>query len=261
MDDAVSDTGPLLHLHEASFLRALGIFTCLCISPLVAEELASYRFELSLLRQVGVALRVEDVVEDSWREAMQAPALPPIQPADAQVLALARQDDFRRPVLTDDLALRRCLEAAGADVVGSVGQGKARPGQLSAQFMERLPIPDTPAGLHSHRVVTTIPLTPGIGMNPVAIAADPHSSLVYVANDGSADVTVLSGTDTLGMVAGLAEAGRMSYSLLGVHPTNGLAYAVEYVRDCLPDAYHYDLQVISATRVITTIPTAGATTR
>jgi DNA-binding beta-propeller fold protein YncE len=118
-------------------------------------------------------------------------------------------------------------------------------------------LPAPPAGLLSHRVVATIPLTPGIGMNPVAIAADPHSALVYVVNDGSADITVLSGTAALGMVAGLAEAGRMSYSLLGVHPTNGLAYAVERIPNCLPDAYHYDLQVISATRVITTIPVVG----
>lgn len=121
MDDAIGDTGPLLHLHEAGFLRALGIFTRLCIPPLVAEELASYQFDLSLLPQAGIALRVEAVAEDSWREAMQEPALPPIQPTDAQVFALARQNEFRHPVLTDDLALRRRLEAAGADVVGSVG--------------------------------------------------------------------------------------------------------------------------------------------
>ncbi|MGC8960771.1 MAG: hypothetical protein ACP5OO_13520, partial [Chloroflexia bacterium] len=33
--------------------------------------------------------------------------------------------------------------------------------------------------LSSHRIVATIPLTPGVGLEPRAIAADPRSPLVY----------------------------------------------------------------------------------
>ena len=102
-------------------MRASCIFACLSIPPLVAQELADYDFDLAWLGQVGIDCVVADVAEDSWRKVLQEPTAPPIQPADAQVLALARQDEFGHPVLTDDLALRRRLEAEGADVVGSVG--------------------------------------------------------------------------------------------------------------------------------------------
>jgi hypothetical protein len=44
-----------------------------------------------------------------------------IQPADAQVLALARADQGGRAVLTDDLALRRRRVAQGSTAVGTIG--------------------------------------------------------------------------------------------------------------------------------------------
>ena len=44
-----------------------------------------------------------------------------IQPADAQVLVLARLNRFRDPVLTDDLVLRRRLEDHQVLAIGSIG--------------------------------------------------------------------------------------------------------------------------------------------
>ena len=44
-----------------------------------------------------------------------------LQSADAQVLALAKSRGFSETVLTDDLALRNCVEQEGGSVAGSVG--------------------------------------------------------------------------------------------------------------------------------------------
>ncbi len=103
------------------------------------------------------------------------------------------------------------------------------------------------------RLVATIPLTPGIGQGPAAIAADRHSPLVYVANRDSHDITVVSGTRSLGMVATLHEGTSSNYSIqLQVHPANGLLYAVEEVPD-RNSLYTKNmmLQIISSTQAIT----------
>jgi predicted nucleic acid-binding protein len=44
-----------------------------------------------------------------------------LQPADAQVFALAKAERFEKTVLTDDLALRRRIEAQNGIAVGSIG--------------------------------------------------------------------------------------------------------------------------------------------
>lgn len=111
------------------------------------------------------------------------------------------------------------------------------------------------AHLQRHQVVATIPLTAGIGQEPVVIAADPNSGLVYVANDGSHDITVLSGTQVLDMVAGAAEGEGMHYVEIGVHPATGLLYAIEEGENrCLGSVRENNLQILSATEVVTTTP-------
>ncbi|MCR4408199.1 MAG: hypothetical protein NUW24_14980 [Anaerolineae bacterium] len=121
MPEAISDTGPLLHLHEIGQLDALGIFTHLIVPRLVADELRTHGLKPANLGVPGLRISVVVVDEGHLNRVLTEGERPPIHPADAEVLALAYSDNFQKPVLTDDLALRRRLEAAGAIVTGSVG--------------------------------------------------------------------------------------------------------------------------------------------
>jgi len=126
-----------------------------------------------------------------------------------------------------------------------------------------LPRPRSPAaGIERHQVVATIPLTAGIGQRPAAVAADPRSPLVYVANEGSYDITVLSGTEVLGMVAAVHEGGYYGVGMdIGVHPTTGYLYAIEQTgARCAGPANEFHLQVVSVTEVITTASLGGCVT-
>jgi predicted nucleic acid-binding protein len=121
MPEAISDTGPVLHLHEIGRLKALGVFTHLTVPGLVADELHFYGLDLANLGIPDLTVAVAQVSETRRDQVLAESAGPPIHPADAEVLVLAQDDGFRTPVLTDDLALRRRLEASGATVSGSVG--------------------------------------------------------------------------------------------------------------------------------------------
>lgn len=126
--------------------------------------------------------------------------------------------------------------------------------------------PSSPAAtLESYRVVATIPLTPGIGLQPTAIAADPLSPLVYVANqdrwdaaESSRDITVLSGTEVMGMIPGYYGQGCFGESWyvqsLLVHPSTGLLYAVEQSLDpAFCYSYEIYLRILSTTQVLDTL--------
>lgn len=119
--EAISDTGPVLHLHEIACLPALGVFRHISIPDLVAAELLDRGVDPSTVDIPGLALQVLPVPSEVWRPLVHADGSPAIQPADAQVLALARSHGSPCPVLTDDQVLRRRLEADGTTVVGSVG--------------------------------------------------------------------------------------------------------------------------------------------
>lgn len=110
------------------------------------------------------------------------------------------------------------------------------------------------AGLLSHRIVATIPLTPGVGLEPSVIAADPRSPLVYIGNAGSRDITIISGTEVLGMVAGLSEGPDWYEIDLLVHPSTGLLYTVETSQDpFLIGQRNITLRVLSTTQVLDTL--------
>ena len=120
MPEAVSDTGPVLHLQEIGQLTALATVTPLILPDLVVEELAARGVEIDPLREKGLLVTVFPVDPRVWKKVLRDIA-PHIQPADAQVFTLVRDHGFRLLALTDDLALRRLLEMHGALVVGTVG--------------------------------------------------------------------------------------------------------------------------------------------
>ena len=120
MTEAISDTGPLLHLREIGRLDALGVFDRLLVPGSVADELHTYGLKLDEAVP-GVSVALVPVSEEQRNQALAENNGAPVHPADAEVFVLAREDGFLRTVLTDDLALRRLLEAYGATVTGSVG--------------------------------------------------------------------------------------------------------------------------------------------
>lgn len=121
MPEAISDTGPILHLHEIGRLTALTPLVPLQVPKLVWAELNARGVRDNFLRAAGIDLDVVEVAEPVWREIVASSGPPQIQPADAQTFALARTSRFQTLVLTDDLALRKLLEKHGATVAGSVG--------------------------------------------------------------------------------------------------------------------------------------------
>ena len=121
MREAITDTGPVLHLNEIGRLECLRIFEHLVMPDLVAEELRAYGLDPSRLGVTGLKATIVVVERAEWSPVLSEADQPTIHPADAQVFVLARSNQFQKPVLTDDLALRRRLESQGATVVGSVG--------------------------------------------------------------------------------------------------------------------------------------------
>ncbi len=117
---AITDTGPILHLHEINHLNALESFEELQMTPLVVEELSRFGLEPKLLEAAGPKVAVFPPESDTWQSLLQDGG-PVIQPADAQILVLARQTHFGLPVLTDDLSLRQRVESEGGTAVGSLG--------------------------------------------------------------------------------------------------------------------------------------------
>jgi predicted nucleic acid-binding protein len=121
VSEAITDTGPMLHLNEIDWLEALSIFNHLIIPNLVAEELNAFGLDPTDLGITGLNTTVVTVEKKEWSLAISSPNQPTIHPADAQVFVLAQSNQFQNPVLTDDLALRQRLENQQATVVGSVG--------------------------------------------------------------------------------------------------------------------------------------------
>ncbi len=121
MREAISDTGPILHLHEIGWLEALNIFDHLLMPNLVAEELLSYGLDPSQLGVAELSVTIATVERKEWGPLVIEANQPTIHPADAQVFVLAQSTQYQNPVLTDDLALRQQLESQQATVVGTVG--------------------------------------------------------------------------------------------------------------------------------------------
>jgi YVTN family beta-propeller protein len=92
----------------------------------------------------------------------------------------------------------------------------------------------------SPRVLATVPLSPGIGIGPVAIGVNPATGYGYVANPANDDVTIISGTHHIAT----HPAGENPTDV-GVDPDSGYVYIMNFESD--------DVTVIQNTSVITTL--------
>lgn len=120
MNEAVTDTGPPLHLNQINKMPVLEIFEVISVSKQVKEELQ----ELGAWNQIKniqeINLQEESVSDDKIIEAGKRVPGYKLQKADLSVLALLHA--FKNTLaLTDDLDLRRAIESLDREVVGSVG--------------------------------------------------------------------------------------------------------------------------------------------
>lgn len=119
-EEAISDTGPILHLNEIDRLDSLNIFERLFVTGLVANELNSYGIDVLKL-DLKTSVSLVDVDNEKQFQEISKLITKPIHPADTEVFILARDRNYSIPVLTDDLTLRRQLEQQGALVIGTIG--------------------------------------------------------------------------------------------------------------------------------------------
>jgi len=117
MTRAVSDSGPLTHLWQINSWQALGTFQALHIATRVTQEVHKHVPLEQLETLAGCTLHIHDVPQHAIDDQLQDALL---HHADVATLVLAQQitPEF---VLTDDLALRRAIEAQGQTPIGSVG--------------------------------------------------------------------------------------------------------------------------------------------
>lgn len=111
-NDACSDTGPFLHLHEVSHLSLLKIFSRIFISPYIKEELSSYKLE-NLPKNV----ELKDVNKDQVALIAEKYGL---DVAESSAIWLCKSMKISL-FLTDDLSARDVAKEFGLKAVGTVG--------------------------------------------------------------------------------------------------------------------------------------------
>jgi hypothetical protein len=72
---------------------------------------------------------------------------------------------------------------------------KAEPGIPAPTGRDVLETVQAQAGVP--QVIATVTLSPGVGIAPGSVGVNPATGYVYVANSGSYDVTVISGTSVI----------------------------------------------------------------
>ena len=98
MNEAVADTGPVLHLEEINRLVALRIFERRRVPSLVASELERYGVVLDNKKALP-STEIVSVEEERRQAVLSERGAVEIHPADAEVVVVAREARFRFPVL------------------------------------------------------------------------------------------------------------------------------------------------------------------
>jgi predicted nucleic acid-binding protein len=115
MKRLVTDTGPVLHLHEAGALHLLSLIGEIFLPPMVAAELHSLVPSLPPNQA-----KIQILSAPAQRRASEWTAAGLLHSGEAEALALSlelKPDWF----LTDDAAARLMAEQLGIEVHGSIG--------------------------------------------------------------------------------------------------------------------------------------------
>ena len=102
MLEAISDTGPVLHLSEIGCLESLSIFNHVVMPDLVADELHTYGLDPLHLGVKDLKITIVIVERTDWAPVVSEAHQPTVHPADAQVYVLARSNQFQNPVLSTE---------------------------------------------------------------------------------------------------------------------------------------------------------------
>ena len=120
MSRAITDTGPPLHLNQIGYLQLFNIFEKIVISTQVKKELQKFGIWSFFKKEIALLLQEEAVTDSELSMEQDGHKKFILHTADLSVLILTRRIKDTL-TLTDDLALRRAIEAFGRVVVGSVG--------------------------------------------------------------------------------------------------------------------------------------------
>jgi len=111
---AVSDIGPILHLHEIDLLKVLDIFSVVSISEIIKDEFNRYKIK------INSKIKVVDIIDKSKDNMKLLTNQYDLDLGEASAISLALQEkaDY---FLTNDLEARNVAKRFGLEVHGSVG--------------------------------------------------------------------------------------------------------------------------------------------
>mgnify|MGYP001562636200 CR=1 FL=1 len=113
-DKAVSNTGPILHLNEINFIKALAIFSRILIPEAVSGELKKYKVRMPLyVKLINLNSNSKDKVKFLTNQYSLG-----IGEAEAIALALQESPNY---FLTDDLEARQVAKSYDIEVHGTIG--------------------------------------------------------------------------------------------------------------------------------------------
>ncbi len=112
----VSDTGPLIHLHEANAINLLNLAGDILIPPAVASEFGRSPANGNLPDWI----QIYELTARSAAQAARWVRNDDVDPGEAEAIALALQQHSDW-LLTDDAEARQFAEGLGLEVHGSIG--------------------------------------------------------------------------------------------------------------------------------------------
>ncbi len=164
---AVSNAGPLIHLHEIGRLELLSVFEAVFITPQVwAEVTAAGRVDEQGLRRLP-NLQVESVEEAKVNALREQLASFDLHEGELSALCLCQQLNIS-PFLTDDGDARNAAKSLGLEPHGTVGV------LVYAHRVNRLSLEEAKKALQDLLEKSTLFLLPAI-VEQVIVLLEEHS--------------------------------------------------------------------------------------